>query len=1078
MALSVTRFVHEEEETDKPTRYVHIKHLYSSTSPCINASGASNVMSKKVKARKVTDEEEEEGGLEAVQGNGKGLPFLDPDLQETHGKPPEHRKPVLVYHRRAKRHRHSWNMPSFFDSVTRKMDLASRSSGDAVGDGDDGLPTEKKQKRMMKYELLGLGAGAGFECGFSGPRLRASRWNPKGSNDETKAISTKGGAAKEVSSSSGMTKRWVELSLEDADPFAFVGLMCKVFWPIDDEWYMGSVTEYNAECGLHRVLYNDGDTENLNFLNERIKFYISRLEMQSLKLKHGTEKEVMAHDEMLAMAAILNDCQDLEPGDLVWAKLTGHAMWPAVVIDEAYLGAHRILKTMRRERAVSVQFFGTHDFARINVKHVVPFLNGAASGYHLKCKQKHFRQSLEEAKIYLCKQQLPTKMLRQQRGAGDFMDASDDEEGFDSGEDTSVDEGKQKMVEYMQTFPLEIGDLSVLSLGNIVCDSQYFHNKSYIWPEGYTALRKFISIADPNLSTSYKMEVLRNPKSKFRPLFRVTLVDGEQIDGSNPNACWRKIYSRIQENLHNNHHVKVEECKIQKTGFHMFGFSNPKISYLIQELANSGSCLKYSHMPAGYRPINFGKDLDRCDVCHMDEEYEDNLFLQCDKCRMMVHARCYGELGPKDGSLWHCNLCRPGAPGSPPICCLCPVAGGAIKPTTDGRWAHLTCAIWIPETCLRDVKKMEPIDGLSRINKDRWKLLCSICGVPYGACIQCSNSTCRVAYHPLCARSNGLCVEPEDVDRLHLMSPDEDDDECIRLLSFCKKHRQPSNECAPADECLTLPAQPCSTHVPPSNPSGCARSEPYNFFGRRGQREPQVLTAASVKRLFVENSPYLVRGYRQNGVGFYPSCNESGGKLSLPIAPKFECLQDISPGPFTSIADKYVRMKATFRKRLAFGKSRIHGFGVFAKLAHKAGDMVIEYTGELVRPPIADIREHLIYNSLVGAGTYMFRIDDERVIDATKAGSIAQLINHSCEPNCYSRVISVNGDEHIIIFAKRDIKQWEELTYDYRFFSIDEQLTCYCGFQRCRGVVNDVEAEERVAKIWVSRSELISWGGE
>ncbi|XP_021803701.1 histone-lysine N-methyltransferase TRX1-like [Prunus avium] len=101
----------------------------------------------------------------------------------------------------------------------------------------------------------------------------------------------------------------------------------------------------------------------------------------------------------------------------------------------------------------------------------------------------------------------------------------------------------------------------------------------------------------------------------------------------------------------------------------------------------------------------------------MDEEYENNLFLQCDKCRMMVHARCYGELEPVGGVLWLCNLCRPGAPEPAPPCCLCPVIGGAMKPTTDGRWAHLACAIWIPETCLSDVKRMEPIDGLSRINK-------------------------------------------------------------------------------------------------------------------------------------------------------------------------------------------------------------------------------------------------------------------------------------------------------------------------------------------------------------------------
>lgn len=46
---------------------------------------------------------------------------------------------------------------------------------------------------------------------------------------------------------------------------------------------------------------------------------------------------------------------------------------------------------------------------------------------------------------------------------------------------------------------------------------------------------------------------------------------------------------------------------------------------------------------------------------------------------------------------------------------------------------------------------------------------------------------------------------------------------------------------------------------------------------------------------------------------------------------------------------------------------------------------------------------------------------------------ICNSISYFVQPNCYSRFITVSGDVHIIIFAKRDIKQWEELTYDYRF---------------------------------------------
>ncbi|KAK3025443.1 hypothetical protein RJ639_042169 [Escallonia herrerae] len=263
----------------------------------------------------------------------------------------------------------------------------------------------------------------------------------------------------------------------------------------------------------------------------------------------------------------------------------------------------------------------------------------------------------------------------------------------------------------------------------------------------------------------------------------------------------------------------------------------------------------------------------------------------------------------------------------------------------------------------------------------------------------CSKSTCYVAYHPLCARAAGFCAELEDEDRMHLIPLDEDEEnQCIRLLSFCKKHRPASTEHPLADERISQVASQYSAYVPPANPSGCARSEPYNYLGRRGRKEPEALAAASLKRSFVENRPYVVGGYRQNKPlgNTLPSSTLAVPNSSLGME-KHEISQLDASRSIVCMAEKYIYMRKTFRKRLAFGKSAIHGFGIFAKQPHRAGDMVIEYTGDLVRPPIADRREHLIYNSLVGAGTYMFRIDDERVIDATRAGSIAHLINHSCK---------------------------------------------------------------------------------
>ncbi|XP_042459563.1 histone-lysine N-methyltransferase TRX1-like isoform X1 [Zingiber officinale] len=1067
MVLAAEEFFHEEE-VEHPVRYLPLGRVYSSSVPCVSPSGSSSVASKKVKTRMTG---ESAGGGEEV--GWKDKPSDVGPVGMCNG---DAAKPLLVYQRRAKRPRiESGSEQSGKGDDKGRLDAAAESLGDV---------RIVKARTCMKYELLRLGSGSGSLSGMSGLRLRSNEGRKRVNFSEVRK--NVHGPQKD-SSGWSKVKKWVELEIEGVDPHALIGLECKVLWPIDDDWYKGSITEYNSNTKQHRVKYVDDDVEHLILLNEKIKFHLSCVEMKDLCLKCGVpnlEKKGLNYNELLALALNFHDCQGLEPGELVWAKLTGHAMWPAVVVSESNFGPKKALKPSRTNESILVQFFGTHDFARIKLKQAIPFLNGLLSSLHLKCKQARFCQSLDEAKMYLIEQQLPKSMLHLQKciEVDDIRAGSGEDEGENSDDDLSASYTISGG-EHTKASPIEIGNLCVTSLGRIIYDSDYFHSKKHIWPEGYTAFRKFTSFKDPSLVMLYKMEILRNPKIKTRPLFRVTTEDGEQIDGSTPSACWKEIFNRIKNKQCNGIQVEPEGSDLHKSGSCMFGFSNSQIAQLIQELPNSRLCSKYyensSDSSMGYRAVRVDwKDLDRCGVCDMDEEYEDNLFLQCDKCRIMVHAKCYGELEPVDEAIWLCNLCRPGAPKSPPKCCLCPVLGGAIKPTTNGRWAHLTCAMWIPETCLVNVKRMEPIDGICRIHKDRWKLLCSICGVAYGACIQCSHNTCRVAYHTLCARAAGLCVELEDEEKVHLMSLDEDDDQCIRLLSFCKKHRQPSKERPPTDNSLSLPSELDASFVPAPNASGCARSEPYNFSGRRGQKQPQVLDTASRKRLYIENQPYLVTGYCQNG-------NDCG--LSSSISSQAQCIMDDSNqsasesekhASVCSMAEKYRNMKTTFRKRLAFGKSKIHGFGVFAKLLHKAGDMVIEYIGELVRPTIADIRERFIYNSLVGAGTYMFRIDDERVIDATRAGSIAHLINHSCEPNCYSRVISVNGDEHIIIFAKRDINQWEELTYDYRFFSSDERLACYCGFPRCRGIVNDTEAEEQVAKIHVPLSEITQLKGE
>ncbi|KAJ1672773.1 hypothetical protein EV182_006535, partial [Spiromyces aspiralis] len=98
-----------------------------------------------------------------------------------------------------------------------------------------------------------------------------------------------------------------------------------------------------------------------------------------------------------------------------------------------------------------------------------------------------------------------------------------------------------------------------------------------------------------------------------------------------------------------------------------------------------------------------------CAICEEDECDNSNAIVFCDGCNLAVHQDCYGVPYIPEGQ-WLCRRCML-SPDRDPECIFCPHRDGAFKKTTSNKWAHLLCALWIPEVCISNTVYMEPVDS-------------------------------------------------------------------------------------------------------------------------------------------------------------------------------------------------------------------------------------------------------------------------------------------------------------------------------------------------------------------------------
>lgn len=137
------------------------------------------------------------------------------------------------------------------------------------------------------------------------------------------------------------------------------------------------------------------------------------------------------------------------------------------------------------------------------------------------------------------------------------------------------------------------------------------------------------------------------------------------------------------------------------------------------------------------------------------------------------------------------------------------------------------------------------------------------------------------------------------------------------------------------------------------------------------------------------------------------------------------------------------RFEQSFQLHLVMTPIR---YGIVTENYIRAGDFIIEYTGEVIYGSDAQARSDKRYMVQLPQGASA--VNEVIYIDAQHCGNASRFINHSCNPNCEMYACNWANTIRLGISARRDIDSFTELCFSYGKGNL-ELFSCCCGAERC-----------------------------